>query len=353
MGSPLGPTLANIFMGYIELKVVPAFKNNLLYLRYVDDCFVVLKSEKTMDKFFNILNNAHDSINFTIEKENNGELAFLDVQIKRKENRFLTSVYRKKTFTGCYLNFQSNCSLKRKVNLIRTLCHRAHKICSPELLLSEIKQIKTLLNKNGYPQELVNKTIHLHVKNLDRIKTIGPEKCVVMLKIPFINKSSEMLEKKIRQLVRNTYYAAKPRIVFTSKPLITPGGKDPISKLNNSMVIYQYSCCCTASYIGLTTRHLRKRIKEHIPKCVENFCLSDKKDDIPVKVLNASKRSSISEHLVNNPTCANNYNIDRFKIIKICSNVFDLIKLEAICILLRKPVLCKQKDFDYTVCLFS
>ena len=52
-------------------------------------------------------------------------------------------------------------------------------------------------------------------------------------------------------------------------------------------------------------------------------------------------------------SCANNYNIDRFKIIKICSNVFDLIKLEAICILLRKPVLCKQKDFDYTVCLFS
>ena len=134
------------------------------------------------------------------------------------------------------------------------------------MLLSEIKQIKTLLNKNGYPQELVNKTIHLHVKNLDRIKTIGPEKCVVTLKIPFINKSSEMLEKKIRQLVRNTYYAAKPRIVFTSKPLITPGGKDLISKLNNSMVIYQFSCCCTASYIGLTTRHLRKRIKEDIPK---------------------------------------------------------------------------------------
>ena len=105
-----------------------------------------------------------------------------------------------------------------------------------------------------------------------------------------------MLEKKIRQLVRNTYYAANPRIVFTSKPLITLGGKDPVSKLNKSMVIYQYSCCCTASYIGLKTRHLRKRIKEHIPKCVENFCLSDKKDDIPVKVLNSSKRLSILEH---------------------------------------------------------
>ena len=119
------------------------------------------------------------------------------------------------------------------------------------------------------------------------------------------------------------------------------------------MIIYQYSCCCTASYIGLTARHLRKRIKEHVPKSIENFCCSDKKDDIPVKVLNASKRSSIAEHLVNNTTCANSYNTNRLKSIKKCSNVFDLIKLEAICILLRKPVLCKQKDFNYTISLFS
>ena len=35
------------------------------------------------------------------------------------------------------------------------------------------------------------------------------------------------------------------------------------------------------------------------------------------------------------------------------TKMFHLIKLEAICILLRKPVLCKQKYFDYTVSLFS
>ena len=53
--------------------------------------------------------------------------------------------------------------------------------------------------------------------------------------------------------------------------------------------------------------------------------LSNKKDYISVKVLNASKRLSIAEHLVNNTTCANSYVINRFKIIKTCSNVFDLI----------------------------
>ena len=86
---------------------------------------------------------------------------------------------------------------------------------------------------------------------------------------------------------------------------------------------------------------------------VENFCFSEKKDDIQVKVLNASKCSSIAERLVNNSTCANSCNLNRFKVSKTCSNVFDLIKIEPICILLRKPVLSKRKDFDYIVSLFS
>ena len=88
--------------------------------------------------------------------------------------------------------------------------------------------------------------------------------------------------------MRNTYYAANSRIVFTSKPLTTPGGKDPVSNFKKSMTIYQYSSCCTASYIGLTTIQIRKRIKEHVQKSEENFCCLGKKDNIPAKVLNAS-----------------------------------------------------------------
>ena len=70
-------------MGFIRLKVVSAFKINLLYLRYIDDCLVLVRSEKIMDEFFNVLNNAHEAINFTIEKEKNNELAFLEVQVKQ------------------------------------------------------------------------------------------------------------------------------------------------------------------------------------------------------------------------------------------------------------------------------
>ena len=58
---------------------------------------------------------------------------------------------------------------------------------------------------------------------------------------------------------------------------------------------------------------------------------------------NATKRSSVAEHLVNNRECAKKYDFPRFKIIHQCNNVTDLIKMEAISIYLEKPVLCKQK----------
>ena len=67
------------------------------------------------------------------------------------------------------------------------------------------------------------------------------------------------------------------------------------------------------------------------------------------RVVNASKRSAIAEHLVNKPDCASNCNLKRFKVIKSCYNIFGLIKLGAICTLLRKPKLCIQK---YLIILF-
>ena len=50
--------------------------------------------------------------------------------------------------------------------------------------------------------------------------------------------------------------------------------------------------------------------------------------------------------------CASNYNLKRFTIIENCFNIFDLIKLQATCILIKRRKLCKDKEFDYTVSLF-
>ena len=114
--------------------------------------------------------------------------------------------------------------------MIRTLCHRAYKICSRELFVSEINQIKLILNKNGYPQELSNKTINLHLKSLDKTKTAGSEKCSITLLLPHIEKNSRIIEKNINQLLSKSYHSAKPKVVFWSRPMNRPGGKDPMYK---------------------------------------------------------------------------------------------------------------------------
>lgn len=76
--------------------------------------------------------------------------------------------------------------------------------------------------------------------------------------------------------------AANPRILFTFKPLLTLSCKDP--KSNLIKITVTYSCCCNESYIGSTTGHLRKRMKERVLKTVDKFCLSNKKDNISIKV---------------------------------------------------------------------
>ena len=102
----------------------------------------------------------------------------------------------------------------------------------------------------------------------------------------------------------------------------------------------------------MTSRQFGIRIKEHISECIDEFCMSNKKSK-SARVVNATKWFAIAEHLVNNLDCAGSYNLKRFKITKNCFQISDLIKLEANCILLRRPTLCKPKNFDYTVSIFS
>ena len=102
---PLGPILANIFVGFQER--FERFPKPFIYLRYVDDTFVSFWSPNDALSFFDKLNKLHSSFTFTIEEKNNYKLAFLDVLVDRCNSSLFTSVYRKPTFTGLYLSWHS------------------------------------------------------------------------------------------------------------------------------------------------------------------------------------------------------------------------------------------------------
>ena len=149
IGSPLGPALANIFVGYQEAKLFNIAKRPLVYFRYVDDTFAVFNNEEDCNTFFTQLNSLHPSLCFTYEKESNQSLPFLDVLVERHDSEFLTSVYRKPTFTGQYLRWNSFSPQKRKINLIGTHVHRAFMICSKSKLDQELGKIHSILLENG------------------------------------------------------------------------------------------------------------------------------------------------------------------------------------------------------------
>ena len=58
--------------------------------------------------FFNLLNKKHPDIKFTIEKQINHSIAFLDVFISGIDNQILTlQTYHKSTYTRLLLNIKS------------------------------------------------------------------------------------------------------------------------------------------------------------------------------------------------------------------------------------------------------
>ena len=125
MGSPIGPSFANIFMSNLENEFIKDKLNEfgiLKYCRYVDDTFIIARSQDSINKFFDYVNTLHPQIKFTKEAESQNSLPFLDILIcKQYENnitKFNTSTYHKPTFSGVYSKFNSFMSQKYLANLI-------------------------------------------------------------------------------------------------------------------------------------------------------------------------------------------------------------------------------------------
>ena len=196
MGSPLGPALANIFVGYYKNKLFASNSKTFLYQRYVDDIFSIFTTETQCDQFFAVLNSLHPSLRFTVEKEKDEVLPLLDVKIEKSSNKFLTSVYRKPTFTGLYTNWNSFELSKRKTNLVGTLVHRALKICSKSKLQEELNQIRSILQQNGYPEIVINSSIRNKISCFNLEPKEGPKDARSISNFPGLEKFPSNLKVK-------------------------------------------------------------------------------------------------------------------------------------------------------------
>ena len=259
MGSPVSPIVANLFMEWFESHAIETFIYELkLWRRYVDDTMVIL-SDALLEDFTLHINSVHPAISFTREEEEDGCIAMLDAKItKGPEGKLSFSVYRKKTHTDQYLQFQSNQPLQHKLGVIRTLHHRCQTICSdPKAKKAETLHLKKVLSVSGYTKGAWDTALQPKTPKVAQDPNRNPSKGSVTL--PYVGHLSDAVARVLRKSGVSVHM--KPYNTLRSK-LVHP--KDKVEPKDKTGVVYHIKCKdCDSSYVGETERALKKRLKEH------------------------------------------------------------------------------------------
>ena len=144
------------------------------------------------------LNSLRESIQLTIEKEENDCLPFLDVLVKKEGNCITTSIHRKKTHTDHYLHYQSYHHPRVKSGIISYLWARAETVCTGTNATREKEHLCDVFVANGYPEEMTRKSLHRH-KSKRPTQTEEDGK-IDTICLPYIQGLSEDVERAVRDL---------------------------------------------------------------------------------------------------------------------------------------------------------
>ena len=152
-----------------------------LWLRYKDDTLILCSHQENVWVLLDHMNSIWPSIQFTMEKEQEKKLSFLPVLITHSEQRFRLSVYRKSTFTGQYLNFNSHNPYQVKNGIVHYLQHLAKAINSDsDAYQEEIKGLRNNLHHNNYSECITSAPRNLDwmTENIHKFTTV----CLLYIK---------------------------------------------------------------------------------------------------------------------------------------------------------------------------
>ena len=179
---------------------------------------------------------------------------------RNNEGHLSFTVYRKKTHTDQYLQFNSNQPLQHKLGVVKTLVHRANTICSSEeSKLLELEHLKKVLSISGYTKSAwaTATTTNSRPPNPTTNRESKPFKGSVTL--PFVGPVSEAVARCIRRTGVQVHF--RPTNTIRSR-LVHP--KDKTDPLEKSGVMYHIKCNdCPDDYVGETERILNARFQEH------------------------------------------------------------------------------------------
>jgi hypothetical protein len=166
-GLPMGSSLSSIAASYVMEHIIDSVMEETghhieLLSLYVDDTFVII-DEDEVENTLTLFNSFCPSMKFTIEYENNKQINFLDISIKRDDSGILkTSWYQKEQASMNLLNFNSFHTMSQKVNVTQNLIKRVTSLtnsCSPK---KKFPHNKKHLKKQWVPNTFQKTIPRLH-----------------------------------------------------------------------------------------------------------------------------------------------------------------------------------------------
>ncbi|BHF84091.1 hypothetical protein SprV_0902724100 [Sparganum proliferum] len=258
MGTPMGSPVPGLVTELIlrELEKIAFIQHEpVFWRRYVDDTFVIVK--KDMLQYFHSLHNAvFPDIKITREEEQEQQLPFLDVLVRRNLNGELeTTVYRKATNTTQFPGLQSNHLVAHKRSCVKALIRRIQTHCSkPEDRTREARYRRDQFVQNGYLRALISHCLRSRHQGT-RISTPP----TIWHSLPYIKGVSEATERIAVDL--GVGIAHRPKATMRNRIMKI---KSRLTAEEQSGVLYRTLCQnCPCNYTGQTGRMLGSRIHEH------------------------------------------------------------------------------------------
>lgn len=254
MGSPLSPILAKILMNRLLDVTLPKLKDKPKFLAlYVDDSFWIVKngSETTI---LHQLNQYHEKIKFTLEKENGSKINFLDVTVHRRDNHLLTNWYKKPFASSRLINYFSGhekaCVFETASAFVRMVLNLSDGVFFQQnkLILEDI------LKKNNFPLSNIIGIMH---ENYSLMKGRNPNDKYTGKYIPIKYRAgfTQRLKKKIEPFLFNQRIIGTPD---RSNSRHFSQLKDATKIEDRSNVVILFLCACKKKVIIRHTEYLSK-----------------------------------------------------------------------------------------------
>ncbi|GAB0098075.1 hypothetical protein DMENIID0001_137690 [Sergentomyia squamirostris] len=230
--------------------------------KYVDDIFCLTPREG-VENVLSKFNSFHPNLQFTVEVEKNGGIAYLDTYVIREGSRLNTIWYKKPIASDRMMNFFSQHPLQQKVSTAVGFLKRVQRLTT-----TNHENIKTIvftrLKMNGYPPGLIN-TIWNKYSTQQQLHTTTESQnddtnTTIYKSLTYIPGLSERIRRLLRSSISDLHISFKSN--HTVKTLHTIL-KDRMHTEMQSGVVYCIQCECDKVYVGKTINRLKTRIYNH------------------------------------------------------------------------------------------